>query len=288
MHLPEGLTVEAMVASVLPWAAPCLTAQRGHALDGEPTLVLGYEWSAPWVHTMEQISKQHREFLHAQRFAADYLATGVPPFWNLTEGADPPDWVAENQDGLLGVECAQLTVQERRTAQALFLGLRQKLLLRLGGPLPYLMNHVVYFWFDGHGGLELPLKRGDEDAIADLAQALLAHRPDPARLWHEGGLPEHLPTPDLVRTPAGAVFHCAPMANAVPTTPLYTATGIEVGFVYTTLHRRSDAWARVQKLVDDHDQEGVDWLVLSAGAPNQHGTRFLSLDPPVHSRWSLR
>jgi hypothetical protein len=72
------------------------------------------------------------------------------------------------------------------------------------------------------------------------------------------------------------------MANAVPTTPLYTATGIEVGFAYTTLHQRSDAWARVQKLVDDHDQPSVDWLLLSAGAPNQHGTRFLSEEALAH------
>jgi hypothetical protein len=62
----------------------------------------------------------------------------------------------------------------------------------------YLMNHVIYVWFDGPNGLELPLKRNDENAIVDLAQALLDHRPDPARLWQESGLPAHLPKPDLV------------------------------------------------------------------------------------------
>jgi hypothetical protein len=51
-------------------------------------------------------------------------------------------------------------------------------------------------------------------------------------------------------------------------------TGFELGLAYTTLLTAQAAWQEVQRLVDQHDQPGVDILLITAGAPDQRGQIF--------------
>ena len=52
---------------------------------------------------------------------------------------------------------------------------------------------------------------------------------------------------------------------------LYTLTGFELGLAYTSLRTAQAAWQEIQRLVDQHDQAGVDILLITSGAPDQHG-----------------
>lgn len=55
---------------------------------------------------------------------------------------------------------------------------------------------------------------------------------------------------------------------------LFTMTGFELGRAYTTLLTARAAWQEVQRLVDQHDQPGVDKLLITAGAPDHRGRIF--------------
>jgi hypothetical protein len=52
---------------------------------------------------------------------------------------------------------------------------------------------------------------------------------------------------------------------------LFTFAGFELGLAYTSLITAKAAWTEVQRLTDDHDQPGVDILLITAGAPDQRG-----------------
>jgi len=67
-----------------------------------------------------------------------------------------------------------------------------------------------------------------------------------------------------------------PQRNAVPDTAFSAVTGFELGLADTTEHTASGAWAELQRLVTNHDRNGVEWLLVSAGAPNRNGQTFLS------------
>jgi hypothetical protein len=70
--------------------------------------------------------------------------------------------------------------------------------------------------------------------------------------------------------------------GSVPSTNLATYAGFELGMAFTTMHRASEAWKRVRELIETHDEPGVDWLFLSAGAPNRAGQLFLSEEFVAH------
>src|SRR5207249_3829088 len=50
----------------------------------------------------------------------------------------------------------------------------------------------------------------------------------------------------------------------------------EVGLSFATEHTPQSAWQEIERLIAAHDKPGVDCIVVSAGAPNQHGQVFPS------------
>lgn len=60
----------------------------------------------------------------------------------------------------------------------------------------------------------------------------------------------------------------------MPGSVMFTIHGFEIGMAYTSLITSSAAWQIVQKLVDDHDQPGVDVLIITAGAPDGRGNVY--------------
>src|SRR6185437_10015455 len=69
-------------------------------------------------------------------------------------------------------------------------------------------------------------------------------------------------------------FYAIPLVGATPTTMLFTMAGFELGLAYTTVLTAQAAWQEVQRLVDQHDQPGVDKLLITADAPDRRGQIF--------------
>ena len=65
-----------------------------------------------------------------------------------------------------------------------------------------------------------------------------------------------------------------PLAGNAPSTMLFTFAGFEIGLAYTSIITAKVAWQEIQRLVDDHDQAGVDILLITSGAPDQNGNIF--------------
>jgi hypothetical protein len=142
---------------------------------------------------------------------------------------------------------------------------------------------MVYVWFPGTTGMRFPFKPNDEAAIDELLHALLAYQPSPNQLVVLGdALPDPAPDPGMVTTPSGASFYAAPFFNSAPDTLFAATTGFELGLAYTTAHSQTTARAELTRLVQKHDKPGVDWLLISAGAPNRDGQTFVTEEVVGH------
>jgi hypothetical protein len=276
MHISQPLTVSSIHASALPWGSPGLYALSGHPPDDPATAVLelAYEWPTRWLRSAEPVAQQDLEWLHVQRFRSDFvLATGQLPFVNVRPGNDPPDVLVDTTEGTVGVECTRLALQDRLAAHGLFQAVRQRI-----GQVPpehfaALHGHVVYLWFnDADSALSRPFRASDEAAAVDLVRALASYRPNTGNLWITGkALPDPAPTLPMQSTPAGARFYALPFVNAVPDTVLSNYAGFELGLAFTTRHEAVAEWGSLTERIVEKDKPGSDWLLISAGAPDNRG-----------------
>jgi hypothetical protein len=244
----------------------------------EPGAVVAYEWPEAWVRTAHPIDKRGLETLHLYKFSIDQrLALGAPAFGAAELGADPPDFRVGTDQGVIGLDCSAFTVQERRHAHALFVALRRCLVD--AGPNSYLhlAGHLIHLWFPEPERLAKPFVRGDDVAITELVDALREYEPTPENLRVAGAeAPQQMPDLGTATTTAGATFYAALLMGSVPDSAFFAYMGFEIALTYTTAHRRSSVWAEAERLVAAHDQPGIDWLLLSAGAPNRDGNTFPS------------
>lgn len=275
---PAGMTVESMVASMLPWGAPALWGIVGTDSGGTPLLIIGYEWPIPWARAVAPIERRHLELLQLERFRSDHIfGLQEVPFLDIGDGADPPDFVVTTSRGTSGIECTSFAVAGRREALALFGRVRSALLGRPRMELAHLSGFIVYIWFGGEGSLDRPFRRTDDQAGENLIRALCDYRPHLSQMRVEGAsLPEQAPNPRVVRTASGASFYGMPLLLTAPSTILFALLGFEVGLAFSTTHTPESVWEEISRLINDHDQPGVDVLLVSVGAPNRHGQVFPS------------
>jgi hypothetical protein len=277
IQLQQNMVVESTIASMLPWQTPGLLALSGSASpdSGNSILAICYEWPTSWMRTVQDIDQFQLEWLHLQRFRTDHiLATGSAPFFDVAKGGDPPDAVVTTEHGTLGVECTGLTIGARRGAHGLFRNIRQALASQPPALFGALGGHMVYMWFnESDSVLTRPYRRSDTEAANELVEALVRYHPQPEQLWVPGGTgpPEQAPDLKMYKTTAGASFYCAPIVACAPETVLFTVAGFEVGFAYTTMHEAEAEWNTLSKRVTDKDRPESDWLLISAGAPDQRG-----------------
>jgi hypothetical protein len=284
VYLPQGMTLTHLSNAMLPWFSPSYSGVVGTTTTNRPEPVVGvtFEWPITWMRTIEEIPKIEREILSVRRFSADQaLARGIHAFSNVRPGPHPdkaPDTTATTDQGILGVESTSLTLNDRRGAHSLFGQLRRRILEQDPAVFAKLAGHMIYVWFEepaGLPGLALPLKKNDEEAAMELLRELAAYAPQPGQMWvPSGAFPEQAPQPHLATTPEGARFYANPLLVNAPSTMLFTIAGFELGLAYTSLFTARVAWQEVQRLVDKHDQVGVDILLITAGAPDQHGQIF--------------
>src|SRR4051794_27222194 len=113
----------------------------------------GEKVSVPFLDTPIQIaaqfpSKEALERAQLEKYRLDYLLRfGSIPFEDVSRGDDPPDFLVIRNGSPYGIDCAALTVQRKRTAEALF----SKLINKVAGgditSLHHLAGTEVMIWF---------------------------------------------------------------------------------------------------------------------------------------------
>ena len=277
VFLPGGMTTTGISNALLPWLSPSYSGVVGTTLSvpAEPVMAITFEWPMSWFRTVQEVPKMEREILYIRRFSADQaLARRIHAFSNVQPGPNPPDTTVSTDKGRLGVESTAFTVENRRGVYSLFRRLRQRILEQDPVAFSKLAGYMMYVWFeDPNGpGLAMPFRKNDTQAVANLLQELSDYEPQAESMRvPPGPLPMQAPTPPSVTTSKGAKFYAVPLQGSAPSSMLFTFTGFELGLAYTSLVTARAAWDEIQRLVNEHDQPGVDILLITAAAPDQRG-----------------
>jgi hypothetical protein len=277
----EPSSVDGMIMSPSPWGVPLVVGMAGQSgTPSEPTRWLALEQAIPWVRPNAPLSKAILEWAHVQRFAADCrAATGSEAFAAIEPNPnDPPDFFATLLDGQrIGVELAAFAIEERRSAEALFRNLRDKLVLQHRHRTGHLTGCTVIVWYGKDQNPNTrPHRKTDDAAVEELIEALVAYRPDIAalRMQVSAGMPLQMPPLGTETISADATFYAVPFLNAIPTGPFVSITGYNIVLAYTTVHTTASVAATLQRLVREHDKDGVDTLLITSGAPDRYGAMY--------------
>ena len=282
MRLDKGMTLSHFVNVPSPWGSPLLIGTTGTELAGEPVLVLVNEAPVNFLRPTQPLDdpdKWQVELLHLQRASVDSrIATGSDLFHGVEKGEDPPDAIVHIGDQRFGWELTTFSIEARRLAHDLFVRVRAKVALQQRHRVSHLTGHIVYMWFGDEGqGTGLPYRRNDDAAADQLVEALVSYQPDPTHYTADtpGGPPAQLPAGfDAVDAPGDVSFFCTPFINAVPTSPLFALTGLEVGLAYQSVHSAHAEWAKLRAAVRRKDRPENNVLLISTGAPDRLGNQY--------------
>jgi hypothetical protein len=284
--LPMYLNRDTMVTHVInvpsPWGSPLLMGAMGTDSEGKPILVLVNEAPVNFLRPSQALDdpdKWQLESLHLQRAGVDArLATGSDLFHGIEKGGDPPDAIVSISDQRFGWELTTYSIENRRLAHDLFIRVRGKVALQQRHRVSHLAGHIIYMWFGmNRPGAGLPYRRNDDAAVDQLVEALVKYQPDPTHYLvdAQGGPPRQLPAGfDSVDAPGDVAFFCTPFTNAVPTSPLFSLTGLELGLAYQSVHSAPAEWVKLRAAVSRKDRSGNDVLLISAGAPDRFGNQY--------------
>ena len=282
MHAEQNMTITHMLTVPSPWGSPLVMGSSGTDSAGEPILVLVNEAPVNFLRPtrpLDEPDKWQLEMLHLQRASVDArLAAGSDLFHAAQKGNDPPDAIVHIGDQQVGWELTTFSIESRRLAHDLFIRVRGKVAFQQRHRVGHLTGHIVYMWFgaEGHGS-GLPYRRNDDAAVDQLVEALVQYQPDPTHYTAEaqGGPPAQLPAVfDTVNAPGDVAFFCTPFLNAVPTSPLFTLTGLEVGLAYQSVHTAHAEWQKLRATIHRKDHPGNKVLLISVGAPDRLGHQY--------------
>jgi hypothetical protein len=229
------------------------------------------------------LTQHELERVHLEKYRLDaLLASGELPFDGVSSGSNPPDFVVRTPSGTEGIECAALTLQKRRHAHDLFDRFRARLReAARQKPFPHLADCSVLVWFGS--GNDLPPKRNDQvtvDKLVDMLRSATVDREAAAaladRIAREG-------FPESLAGEPGLGIHSADDAGGANISPVEpnslrsefaTETGFEVGLSMALPITAAEVQHEFERILTQHDQEGVDRLLISIGAPDRDGFLF--------------
>jgi hypothetical protein len=249
---------------------------------GQPVLILVNEAPVNCLRPsqpLDEPDKWQLEMLHLQRATVDArLGGGSDLFRAIEKGNDPPDATVHIGDQQFGWELTTFSIQSRRLAHDLFIRVRSKVAFQQRHRVGHLTGHIVYIWFGmADQSTGLPYRRNDDAAADQLVEALVNYQPDPTHYTVEtqGAPPAQLPAGfDAVNAPGDVAFFCTPFINAVPTSPLFSLTGLELGLAYQSVHTARSEWEKLRAAINRKDRAGNNTLLISAGAPDRLGNQY--------------
>jgi hypothetical protein len=176
------------------------------------------------------------------------------------------------------MDCVQFTIEAMRQVQDLVHKLKAAILGSDLSRLWHLSGHCVYFWvYDvAEDEMTLPPSSRKGQDVASLCEALATYQVDKSPSVEAGK-----PIPATIhvefgKSSRGCVFYATPFNAGVPDSEFFRRTSFELGYVFPIWHTRPDALGILIKLVADHDQPGIDQLLVTVGGADRTGTRYVS------------
>jgi hypothetical protein len=282
MRVGEDMTITHMLSVPSPWGSPLVMGASGTNSEGKPILLLVNEAPVNFLRTaqaLDEPDKWQLEMLHLQRAGVDArLATGSNLFYAIERGSDPPDATVYIGDQQFGWELTTFSIESRRLAHDLFMRVRSKVAFQQRHRIGHLTGHIIYMWLGLAGqGTGLPYRRNVDTAASQLVEALVNYWPDPKHYTIEaqGGPPAQLPAGFYtVNAPGDVSFFCTPFVDAVPTSPLFSLTGLEIGLAYQSEHSAHAEWEKLRAAIHRKDRPGNNTLLISVGAPDKFGRQY--------------
>lgn len=229
------------------------------------------------------VPKETLERVQLEKYRLDYLVRfGKVPFEDVRRGADPPDFLVTRDGSAHAIDCAALTLEEKRTAEAIFEKLVQKVVVEDNAALQHLAGTHVIISF-GHG-TELPPKVTDSTALQEVLEALEEMDFDRDRYARinaeiaEHGWPQQM-TSDF-KDSLGMVekeafsFQVSVIEGWQPRDELSTQLGFDWTLNLPLMIRESSVNKEIQRLVSKHDNGKIDQLLIVIGGPNTNGIGF--------------
>lgn len=210
--------------------------------------------------------KQGNEWAHLAAARSDLIRGGDTSLNGSARfGTDPPDFFL----GDVRVELAQYTNGTRRSALAMFTGVRQAVVASPNDRFGHLRSRLVMLGFDDPKGL--PPRKYDKDTINDVLLKLdqLAPAPDPGSF--ETAVDRDGFSLQLHNSPLGEGAIAVFPIPSMPGTELARSRGFEIAASITISTWSRDIEAELKRIVKDHDEVENDVLVISAGAPDRTG-----------------
>ncbi len=229
------------------------------------------------------ITKAVLERFHLESFQTDHvLRFNEPAFEGILRGEDPPDFNVTLSGASVALDCASFADHHHRNSFRLMQHLRQKLTAGAGRrDFTGVSGCLVSIWF-GSTGVDLPPKRSDDSIVDPLLDAIAACKVDFQAIQAlnaqiaERGFPQVMPpviatgtTPDK-----SAGFVANVLVERAEGIRFSTGLGFEVQLSRPICVTVSEAAARLQRIVRDHDRPQIDHLLLTAGAPDLTGYRY--------------
>ena len=247
----------------------------------------GERVTIPFLDTPVQLTptfpKEILERVQLEKYRLDYLVRfGEVPFEDVRRGADPPDFLVTRHGSRHALDCAALTLPQKRTAEAIFTKLVQKVVEDDSAALQHLEGTHIIISF-GYG-VDLPPKVTDSLALQEVVKTLEETRFDRGRYARinaeiaEHGLPEQM-TPEF-KDSLGIVekdkfsFQVSVVEGWQPRDELSAQLGFDWTLNLPLMIRETAVNAEIQRLVSKHDNGKIDQLLIVIGGPNYNGIVF--------------
>jgi hypothetical protein len=237
--------------------------------DDFPEDVLLLSMEVPIQSLQKDVTKDELERACLARLISDLAARRIASWSVVGRGADPPDFIVNDNGNELGVELTSYTSAQRRQAHAEFRRVRADL-LRVGpAKFEHLSGHLLYYW-----------------SHESLRPGSLVHRSDRSSIVD--GLSVYRIAPPVLGSPAEPFRQVLPDPHAGNAEPWrYLATrwegppseffkimGFDIGLCIESAHTATGATKELARLISIHDKHGCDTLVVQVGAPDTAGMTY--------------
>jgi hypothetical protein len=275
--ISKPLVCENPICPMSPWGAPLLYGFKGYVqneMENKETFI-GYEWPIPLIEVQGEFLKNENELLHMRRILNDYFFSKRDELFPLSmKPGDRPDFVFENENKeSIGVDLANYTLEDRRDVNARFEKIKDFIRSNYSYELSHLRGHVIYFWWPEIKNTAKPNRT--KESLAEILKELKNYQPKPT-IVQGNEIPDAHPGLHVGQTKLGANFYAHPIMINAPNTRFFLETGFELGLAFSTHTGVEEVWAEINRLIEGHDNDKTQKLIITAGAPNRKGYVYLS------------
>lgn len=282
IHIDRPISITNLTSVPTPWGAPLFYEMRGHDPDDVllKQFVLATEWPIPEIDIRETQTKQENEQFIIDKIQNDcFFANGKNIFDGLERGGDPPDYYFEKDGKKRSLDLSVLTLRGRREINAGFAKIKQTIERSESKLFQHLRGYVIYFWWRGMDAISKP--HLTQESLRSIFETLHKYKPQPIVLDYFSPFGEH-PEMHVAEGLNGLYIYAVPMHMAAPKSRFFLKMGFELGLAYTTHFSCDELINEFDRIVARHDKDACDTLVISAGAPDRSGLRFLTEERLIH------